>query len=182
MDIIDNDFEGIKFYTTPQVIEEIIACANRKHDYGIVHFLEKICKIKIPRTRAEKIRYAELIVDLMNDYTTRNIPLSTNEHELQSAVAGEIKNGEENFADAKIISENNILNGRPLVTRNEKHLIEMNVVKIRNNLRSEAILKVNRKFLKSHKVLIPNKTVRANLNSKKATTFRISEIPHLIEL
>ena len=182
MDIIDKDFKNIKFYTTPQVIEEVIACANAQHDYGIVHFLESLCKIKIPRTRASKTRYAEVIADLITAYTTPDIALSNNSPQLQSAIAGEIKKGEVNYADAKIVAENNTLNGKPLITRNEKHLIEMNMVKIRNNLRSEAILKVNRKFLKSHKVLIPNKHVRANLNSKKATTFRISEIPHLIEL
>lgn len=182
MDIINKDFQGIKFYTTPQVIEEVVACANRKNDYGIVRFLENLCKIKIPQTRREKTRYAELIVDLMEDYLVKDIPLSTNIPELQSAIASEIKKGEENFADAKIVAENNILNGKPIVTRNEKHLVSMNAVKIRNNLRSEAILKVNRRFLKSHKVLIPNKAVRSNLNNKKSTTFRISEIPHLIDL
>ena len=179
--IIDNNFEGIEFKTTPQVIEEVQRCACLKKDPGIVNFLAKLCKIRIPRTQIGKVRYAELIVDLMEKYTERDIALSDDTREYQSAVASEIKNGVENFADAKIVAENNILNGAPLVTRNEKHLVSMEVVKFNNNLRSEAILDKNKKFLKSHKMLIPNKTVRMHLKSKKATTFRITDIPHLLD-
>lgn len=179
--IIENNFEGITFHTTPQVITEIFAYAKHKNDYGVIDFLARICNIHIPRSNRGKVKYAELIVDLMEEYTTRDIVLGNNVREMQSAVATEPKRGEENFADAKIVAENNILNGGPLVTRNEKHLVSMEAVTLTNSLRSMAILQKNKRFLKSHKLLIPNKTVRRNLNNKKSTTYRIKDIPYLIE-
>lgn len=179
--IISNNFQDFTFHTTPQVISEVYAYAEQKHDYEIMNFLAKLCKIHIPRTWSGKVKYAELIADLMEDYTVQDISLGTDARELQSAIAGEKKKGVINFADAKIVAENNILNGGPLVTRNEKHLIEMEDVKLRNNLRSEAVLTKNKTFLKSHKAVIPNKTVRMHLKSKKSTTFRIVDIPHILE-
>lgn len=180
--IINNNFEGISFNTTPQVIHEVIEYAKTKNDYNVINFLSKICHTHIPKDRTAKEKYAELIVDLMDDYLAQDIFLSNTTREPQSAIRGETKNGLPNFADAKIASENCILNGDPLVTHNEKHLVSMNVIKIRNNLRSMAILDKNKKFLKSHKVLIPNKTIRRHLNSEKSTTFRISDIPHILDL
>lgn len=180
--IINNNFEGVNFKTTPQVIHEVIEYAKTKNDYNVINFLAKICKTRIPKDRASKEKYAELIVDLMDNYLAQDIFLSNTTREPQSAIRGETKNGLPNYADAKIASENCILNGDPLVTHNEKHLVSMSVIKIRNNLRSMAILDKNRKFLKSHKVLIPNKTIRQHLNSNRSTTFRISDIPHILDM
>lgn len=177
------DLDDIKFNTTPQVMQEIIACAKLKNDYGILHFLEKICKVKIPTTRQEKTKYAELIVDLMDEYLSKDIPLGNCVREYQSAIASEVKNDEENFADAKIVSENNVLNGKsPLVTRNEKHLISMAGFGRKNNLRSLAILEKNRKFLKSKQAVIPHKNIKASLKSDFSTTFRINQLPKLLDM
>ena len=80
------DLDDIKFNTTPQVMQEIIACAKLKNDYGILHFLEKICKVKIPTTRQEKTKYAELIVDLMDEYLSKDIPLGKNRGHKQAVL------------------------------------------------------------------------------------------------
>ena len=179
--LLNHGYEDVKFCTTPQVISEVLAYANIKHDYAIMDFLAELCKVPIPRTTTGKVKYAELIVDLMEEYTKLDIALSDDTRALQSAVASEPKQGVENSDDALIVAQNVVLNGGPLVTKNEKHLIEMKDVKLRNNLRSEAILDKNKAFLKSHKTVIPNKTVRMHLKDKKSTTFRITDIPHILE-
>lgn len=179
--LVDNNFEGIRFKTTPQVIEEVTKCAKLKGDDGIVRFLESICKIRIPRGKAEKIKYAEIIADLMEEYLREDIPLPNNVRAFQSAISTEIKKGEENFADAKIVAENTVLNGNPIITRNEKHLISMEGFHRRNNLRSEAIIDKNIKVLKNPKHAIPHKGIVKNLKNLKCTTFRINEIYDLLE-
>lgn len=177
--IVAINFKGIKFKTTPQVIREVEACAKIKGDDGIVKFLERICKIKIPRTRADKEKYAEFIINLMEEYLIKDIPNSKNLGQMLSAIASEEKKGEENFADARIIAENTALNGCPVITKNEKHLISMPMGRY-NNLRSFAILDKNRKVLKNPKVVIPHKRVKTNLKSDYSTTFRINELPYLM--
>lgn len=180
---IANNLEKFTFNTTPQVIHEIVACAKLKGDYGIVNFLEGICKVHIPRTRAEKEKYAETIVDLMEEYLRRDIPLSNDVREYQSAIASEVKHGEENFADAKSVAENNTLNGKsPYATRNEKHLVSMEGFRRKNNFRSQAIRDKNIKFLKSNTKVRPHKRVIANLKSELSTTCRINELPELLDL
>lgn len=175
--------DDFSFKTTPQVIHEVTDCAKLKGDFGIVDFLEKICKVNIPRTRAQKEKYAETIADLMEEYLRRDIPLSNGVREYQSAIASEIKKGEENFSDAKSVSENNILNGKsPYATRNEKHLVSMAGLRHKNNIRSLAILDKNQVFLKSKKKLIPHKRIIANLKSPLSTTCRINELPELLDL
>ena len=179
----DNSLAAIKFYTTPQVIEEVKACAEKRHDKGILQFLENICKIKIPRNSSDKAKYAELIAELMEDYLEKNIELNNGCHELQSAISDEKKDGGiKDFADAKIVAENNILNGKPIITRNEKHLIFMKAVKQRNRLRSEAILRVNGAFLKKKEYLLPHKKIKSNLKAPLATTYRVNDIPHILDL
>lgn len=173
--IVECDFEGFQFYTTPQIIREVVACAKLKKDDGIVKFLEKICKIRIPQGREAKENYARVIVSLMQEYLRKDIPLNDETRALQSAVATEIKQGEENFADAKIVAENTILNGCPLVTRNEKHLVSM-PVKRRNNFRSLAILDKNKRFFQSNATTLPNHRITRNLKNEHSTTFRINDI------
>lgn len=179
--IIHSGYEGIKFYTTPQVIREVSACAKVKGDNSIVEFLERICKIKIPMTRADKERYADFIIQLMEEYIKEDVPVYKDGKEvMESAIASERKNGVLNFADAKIVAENTVLHGSPVVTRNEKHLISMPGCGYRNNERSCAILDKNKKILKSSKVVIPHKRIKVHLKSDRSTTFRINEIPDLL--
>lgn len=175
-----NNFSNVNFKTTPQVVHEVTNCAKLKGDDGILKFLERICKIKIPRSREDKIKYAELIADLMEELLREDIPLNNGVRAYQSAIATEIKNGKINYADAKIVAENNILNGNPIVTRNEKHLISMEGFKHTNNFRSFAIEDKNIAFLKRKSPVIPHRRIKINLKNPLSTTFRINEIPHLL--
>ena len=179
--IIENNFNGFKFYTTPQVEHEVRRCAEIQGNYGIVRFLENLCKIKIAKSATDKFKHAEIISDLMDEYLKEDILLSNDVREPQSAIISEMKNGVKNFADAKVVSENTVLNGKPLVTRNEKHLIAMRQFKRRNKLRSDAIREKNKKYLIANRNNIKDGQVRVNLANEKSTTFRINEIPDLIE-
>ena len=178
--VIANDFKGVKFCTTSQVINEIIDYARVKKDDNVVNFLARICKIHIPKNRDDKVKCAELIADLMQDYLRRDIPLSNGVRMFESAIASEIKNGEEDFSDARIIAENTLLNGCPVITRNEKHLVSMSNFKRRNALRSQAIREKNKAFFQKHKYEISSKKVRQNLHNEESTTYRIGDIPDLL--
>ena len=179
--IISNGFQGIKFCTTSQVVNEIIDYARAKKDPGAVNFLARICDIHIPRTRADKVKCAELIVDLMDSYLEKDIPLSNDVRELESAIASEVKNGEEDFSDARIVAENSVLNGCPVITRNEKHLVSMKLFRRRNNLRSQAIRDKNKTFVQKNRGNISSQKVRRNLNNEESTTYRISDLYNLIK-
>lgn len=179
--IVHSDFQCAEFNTTSQVINEVVKYSRAKKDPEIVNFLARICKVHIPKSRSEKIKCAELMVDLMDDYLRHDIPLSNNVRAYESAIASEIKDGEEDFSDAKIVAENTLLNGCPVVTRNEKHLISMSAIKRRNNGRSVAILDKNEDFITKHRGEISSRKVRQNLNNLKSTTFRINDFPYLIK-
>lgn len=180
MKIVHSDFTCAKFCTTSQVVNEVIKYSRAKKDPEIVNFLARICKVHIPRARSEKVKCAELIVDLMDEYLMKDIPLSNDSREVESAIASEIKDGEIDYSDARIVAENTLLNGTPVITRNEKHLISMKLVKRRNRLRSEAILEKNKQFMKAKRGQISSSKVRHNLNNDESTTFRINDVPHLL--
>lgn len=201
IEIIKNDFKGINFYTTPQVILEITRYAQLNNDPNIISFLTRICKIHLPSSSTTQYRYAELIYDLMTAYSTKNIPLNTATRELHSAIFTGKQDEPRDFADALITAQNNILNGTPLITDNEKHLISINLTKILDNkrkyikngtgklvntvsttnrLRSLAILRINKEFLKANKYRIKNKNIRANLQNPRSTTYRILDLPELL--
>ena len=177
--VIENDFKGVKFCTTSQVINEIIDYARVKKDNDVVNFLARICKIHIPKTREDKVKCAELIAELMEDYLRRDIPLSNGARMWESAIASEVKNGEEDFSDARIIAENTLLNGCPVITRNEKHLVSMSNFKRRNDLRSQAIREKNKIFFQKHRYDLSSKNIRQNLHNEESTTYRIGDLPWL---
>ena len=179
--IVNGDFKDIQFHTTPQVIDEIIKCAEVRKDPSIINFLAKICKIHIPKDREDKIKCAELIVDLMEEYLRKDISLNNDVRELESAISGGKKKGEDDYSDAKIVAENTILNGCPVVTRNGKHLIFIERYNRRNKLRSQAILSKNATFLRNHSYRISSKKIREHLNSAKSTTFRVNDVPYIVD-
>ena len=180
MSIVANGFEGFTFHTTPQVITEVLAYAQAKQDYGVINFLAKLCKIHIPKTRTGKVQYAELIADLMQSYIEPSIQLGDSIGLTESAIDGEQKNGEMDYSDAKIVAENALLNGGPVATNNAKHLVEMRNIKMRNSLRREAIRVVHKGFVKSRKRVIKSARVRSYLHNPRTTTYRVSEIPDLL--
>jgi len=180
MKIIGNNFKDINFHITPQVAYEVMQCAKLKRDPNMMRFLSNILQVNIPKSRHDKVRYAELIADLIQDYIKKDIVLSNNVRENQSAVAEEIKDGVVSVADAKIVAENAFLNGHPIVTRNEKHLVSMNVFRRRNNFRSIAILDKNEEFYNRYRRKITSAVARKNLRNSKSTTFRINDIPYLL--
>ena len=179
MKIVKNNFEGFTFHTTPQIIAEIIAYAKFKNDYNVIDFLAKLCKIHIPKSREGKVQYAELIADLMQAYIEPTVVLSETGLK-EPAIDGEMKNNEINYADAKIIAENAVLNGGPVATNNAKHLVEKNSIPVRNSIRREAIRIVNKGFVKNHKRVIKSARVRSYLHNPRTTTYRVSEIPDLL--
>ena len=147
----------------------------------ILKFLQEICHINIPRTKQQKEKYAETIVELMEEYLRQDIPLSNSVRAYQSAIATEIKKGEENFADALSVSQNNVLNGKsPYITRNEKHLVSMEGFGRNNYLRKLAIIDKNKGFVKNNTRLV--KRVKANLKSVLSSTGRINDLPDLVDL
>jgi len=179
MNVINKGLDCFTYHTTPQVIIEVLAYAKAKNDYRVVDFLAKLCKIHIPKTKTGKVQYAELIAELMQAYIEPNVVLSETGLK-EPAIDGEKKNGEMNYADAKIIAENAFLNGGPVVTNNAKHLVEKNNIPVRNSLRREAVRIVNKGFLKSRKRVIKSARVRSYLHNPRTTTYRVSEIPDLL--
>ena len=100
----------------------------------------------------------------------KDILLNDSTREPQSAVEIEYKDGLPSRADAHIIAENNVLNGHPFFTLNEKHLICMKSSDKPNKpQRSLAILKKNEKLLNSRYL---HKVVKKNLKSLTSTTFK----------
>lgn len=194
---------GVQFYTTPQIMSEVKKGAEVTKNKRLLEFLNNYCKIIIPKEVAERRKYAEHIAALMTEYSEENIFIKKLGSNAQSAVSSEIKNGKNNYADAKIVSENNLLNGKPLVTLNEKHLVAIPIPKdpkeeqmsksaptrkrrksedlLNNHIRSEAILKINKRYLQKHRNDLPKKP-RAHLKSLKSTTFKVTDLAKLLEM
>ena len=178
MKIVASDFQNFVFHTTPQVITEVVAYANVKKDYRVIDFLARLCRIHIPKSRTGKVQYAELIADLMKSYVDPNLILGDLGIQ-ESAIDGELKNGEIDYSDAKIVAENGLLNGGPVVTNNIKHLVEKKTIPVRNSVRREAIRIVHKGFVKNRKRVLKSARVRSYLHNPRTTTYRVSEIPDL---
>ena len=161
--LIDN-IDEIEFYVTAHIALEIAQC-DKKHP-GIIEYMKKNCKLKKVKESDE-----EYIAGLKEKYLEEDILLPDATRQLQSAISTEIKDHETSDADANIVAENNICNGNPFITLNEKHFIIINQAQKSNYpYRSKAILQKNKEFLDENP-RVPKET-KANLKKETATTFR----------
>ena len=77
-------------------------------------------------------------------------------------------------SDAHIVAENNVLNGQPLFTLNEKHLICIKSSDHPNKpQRSAIILKKNENFVYTRPL---HKVAKRNLKRPISTTFKVKNI------
>lgn len=154
-----------ELYVTPLVMHEVENCESKYP--GIVQFARENFMMRTTTSR----KLIESIIELEDVYLTEDEPLNDDTRGLHSAVLIETKNGVPSRADAHILAENNVLNGFPFFTLNEKHLI---CVKHSNKPnrphRSYIILKKNREFLESHHL---HKVAKKNLKKNTATTFKV---------
>lgn len=155
-------------FVTPEVMKEIEKCESKLP--GIVDFTRKYFHINVTTSQ----RMIDSIVELAEEYLKEDIYLSDGTRVAQSALIKEMKNGELDAADAHIVSGNNVVNGYPFFSLNEKHLITMqNSCRPNKPLRSFAVLKKNKYYL--NKIGL-HKVTRANLKKNTATTFRVDDI------
>ena len=115
-----------------------------------------------------------LFTDNIDEYLKEDIYLNDSTRGPQSAVQIEYKDGLPSRADAHIVAENNVLNGQPLFTLNEKHLICMeNSDKPSSPKRSVAILNKNKALVYGYNL---HKVAKKNLKKLTATTFKVRHI------
>lgn len=155
-------------FITPQVMKEVELCEPKLP--GIVDFARRYFNLRL--TLSGKV--ANDIVELVKAYFEEDIYLPDGTREAQSALIREKKNGELDMSDAEIVSENNAMNGFPLFSLNEKHMIINHRAQDQNKqYRSMAILKKNNQVL--HRARL-HKVTAANLKKLTATTFKVSDI------
>ena len=160
-----------EFYITPQVMKEIEMTENKYP--GIINFARNNFLMNITTSP----QLIQTIIDLEDEYLKEDIYLNDSTRAPQSAIYLEEdnkKDGLPNRADAHIVAENNVINGYPLFSLNEKHLICMkNSQKPNSPQRSAAILNKNKGYLKSHQV---HKVAKKNLKKLTSTTFKVKNI------
>lgn len=155
-------------FVTPQVMKEIELCDKKLP--GILNFARAYFNQRI--TNSSKM--ASDIEELVKAYFEEDIYLPDGTREAQSALIREKKNGDLDMADAVIVSENNAVNGFPLFSLNEKHLIVNHKAQDQNKqYRSMAIIKKNGQVLRRARL---HKVTTANLKKLTATTFKVSDI------
>lgn len=158
-----------EFYITPQVMKEIEMTENKYP--GITNFARNNFLMNITTSP----QLIQTIIDLEDEYLKEDIYLNDSTRAPQSAIYLEDKkDGLPNRADAHIVAENNVVNGYPLFTLNEKHLITIEYSDKPNKpQRSAAILNKNQGYLKSHQL---HKVAKKNLKKSTSTTFKVKNI------
>lgn len=155
-------------YVTPQIMREIEMCESKLP--GIVDFTRNNFLMRVTTSP----RLIKTIIDLEDELLKKDYLLNDSTREPQSAVQVEYKDGLPSRADAHIVAENNVLNGQPLFTLNEKHLITIaNYRKPSSPQRSVAILNKNKIFVETYPL---HKVAKKNLKKLTATTFKVKYI------
>ena len=155
-------------FLTPQIMKEIELCENKLP--GIVNFTRQ--NFLMRTTNSPML--VQTIIDLEDEYLRQDIYLNDSTRSLQSAIQIEYKDGLPSRADAHIVAENNVLNGQPLFTLNEKHLICMATSnKPSSPKRSAAILNKNKALVRDYRL---HKVAKKNLKKLTSTTFKVRHI------
>ena len=155
-------------YITPMIMKEVEACEGKLP--GIVDFAKNNFSMRVTTSP----RLIQTILDLEEELLREDITLSDSTRGAMSAIEQEIKDGMPSRADAHIASENNVLNGHPLFSLNEAHLICFKHSQKPNSpLRSSAILKKNKLMLDGYPL---HKVAKKNLKKNTATTFKVKNI------
>lgn len=155
-------------YVTPQVMKEIEMCESKL--LGIVDFTRKNFYMRTTTSP----RLVQTIIDLEDEYLREDIYLNDSTRAPQSAIKIEYKEGLPSRADAHIVAENNVLNGHPLYTLNEKHLVCIeNSDKPSSPKRSAAIINKNKLFVSKY---VLHKVAKKNLKKLTSTTFKVRHI------